>query len=212
MKGPAGLHMRNVEIEGVGPWMWRDADHWGWKHPKQEFPALRDLILDHAPRRHVIVQAGGCMGMYPRLLAEHFETVYTFEPDPVNFYCLVANCSDARIVKMQAALSDMAGARTFQPGPDFNAGLGTIADAPGSTIALPLDALALRDVDVMQFDCEGGEHKIIKGARDTIERWRPLIAVEKPDAALRITLEGLGYREVGRCGRMPDVVFSAQRK
>ena len=36
MKGPDGLHMRGVQIEGLGPWMWRDGDHWGWQQPLQE--------------------------------------------------------------------------------------------------------------------------------------------------------------------------------
>ena len=32
------------------------------------------------------------VGMYPRLLAERFQYVYTFEPYYLNFRCLVHNC------------------------------------------------------------------------------------------------------------------------
>lgn len=157
-----------------------------------------------------MVQAGGCMGMYPRLWAEHFDTVYTFEPDPVNFYCLTANCAAANIVKMQAALGATGGIGRLQPGPDFNAGLGAvIPDATGAVIMLSLDALNLPTVDAMQLDCEGCEAPIIEGAAATIARCKPVISIEAPDTQLRVTLEGLGYREVGRCGTMPDVVFAA---
>lgn len=211
MKAPVGLHLRNETINGLGPWLWRAEDYWAWKHPLTEWPALRDLILGFAPQRRVIVQAGGCMGMYPRLWAEHFATVYTFEPDAVNFYCLTANCADAGIIKMQAALTDSAGVYAFEPGPDFNPGLGKVSDAPnGTIIGIPLDALRLPVVDVLQLDCEGGELVAIRGATHTILTLRPLIAIEKPDHELRIMLDSLGYAEVGRAGTMPDVVFEAR--
>lgn len=37
-------------------------------------------FLPHITGRAVAVQAGGAVGYVPRLLARHFETVYTFEP------------------------------------------------------------------------------------------------------------------------------------
>lgn len=209
MKAPAGLHLRQVSINGIGPWMWREADYWAWTHPLQEFPALRDLILTHAKDTRVMVQAGGCMGMYPRLWADFFRTVVTFEPDPVNFYCLVANCPNEGIIKLQVGLTDTAGMCALKAGPDFNAGLGSLhPDPAGSVAAVPLDALALPVVDAIQLDCEGGEDKVIAGAIATIARCRPVISIERPGDELRKTLADIGYAEVGRCGTMPDVVFA----
>ncbi len=207
MNGPDGLAMRQVIIEGAGPWMWRAADEWAWHLPMADWPALRDLVLQHTVSPRVIVQAGGCMGMYPRLWANHFETVYTFEPDPINFYCLVANCPSGRIVKMQAALSATAGLGSMQRVLPENAGAGCLALAGGTVPVLRLDDLALPSVDVMQLDCEGGEEGIIAGALDTIARSHPVIAVEAPSASLRRRLCALNYTEAGRAGCMPDVVF-----
>lgn len=211
MKAPAGLHIRPDRIDGIGPWMWREADHWGWEHPRSGYAGIRNLILRHTRDRKVMVQAGGCMGMYPRLWAEHFEAVYTFEPDPINFYCLVANCPSDRIVKVQAALSDTAGLGTLGSAPDFNAGFARLQpELPGATLMLRLDDLQLPRLDALQLDCEGHEARIIAGATETIARCRPVICVEAPDAVFRAAFEALGYVEVGRVGTMPDVVFSAR--
>ncbi len=203
------LEVRDQKVEGVGPWLWRESDFWAWQHPALEFPALRDLILKHAKARRVMVQAGGCMGMYPRLWAKDFDRVFTFEPDPVNFHCLSYNCMDGDIVKMQAALSDNAAVLGFEPGPECNAGMGKIRQGRRFTVAaIPLDALRLPVVDVIQLDCEGHEEKAILGARSTIEKCRPVIAIERPDSSLRHLMLSLGYVESGRCGSMPDVVFT----
>ncbi len=206
MNGPDGLSMRQVIIEGAGPWMWREADEWAWHLPMADWPALRDLILQHTVNPRVIVQAGGCMGMYPRLWANHFDTVYTFEPDPINFYCLVANCPAERIIKMQAALGATAGVGSIQGAPPHNAGFGRLM-AGGNVPVLRLDDLALPSVDVLQLDCEGGEEDIIAGALSTIARSRPVISVEAPSVNLRLRLFSLDYIEVGHAGAMPDVVF-----
>lgn len=209
MQAPSGLHIRKDMVEGVGPWMWRQADHWGWEHPKREFRWLRDAILAHTRERKVIIQAGGCLGMYPRLWADSFEHVYTFEPDPVNFYCLVANCPSERIIKMQAALSDTCRFGVLQPGPDFNAGMGKMETEPGPIPMLALDAMEFPAVDAIQLDCEGHETKIIAGAVNTLRKHHPVVSIEKPDAAARDMLGELGYVEVERVGLMPDVVFAA---
>lgn len=212
MKAPAGLHIRTTLVEGVGPWMWREADHWGWEHPRREFAFLREAVLAHTLQRRVIIQAGGCLGMYPRLWSDSFEHVYTFEPDPVNFYCLVANCPSDRIIKMQAALSDTCRFGAFLPGPDFNAGLGKMECEPGPVPMLALDALEFPHVDAIQLDCEGHETKITAGALKTLRQHRPVVAIEKPNTAARDILSELGYAEVERVGTMPDVVFTARKK
>ena len=67
--------------------------------------------LKHVPedRRRVCVQAGGHVGIYAVALAEHFDRVYTFEPEPENWECLCANLEERvthdRIIARNIALS-----------------------------------------------------------------------------------------------------------
>ncbi len=49
-------------------------------------------VYPHVRKFEVAVQAGGNCGLWPRELGQKFETVYTFEPDPVNFRCLCTTC------------------------------------------------------------------------------------------------------------------------
>lgn len=207
MMVPPGLHIRKEVVEGIGPWVWVASDRWGWEQPREEFPALRDLILSKVRGRGRIVQAGGCCGMYPRLWAEYFDTVYTFEPDALNFYCLSANCGSDKIIKLQAALSDTTGTVSIEHTAPGNVGMHRIGKPPGHVPAIRLDNLILHDIDAIQLDCEGHEGKIIEGALQTIHRCMPLIAIEAPSKELTARLEDLGYSEAGRCGANPDVVF-----
>ncbi len=202
------IKIRDEKVCGVGPWAWPEKDYKGFQCPADEFPELRDLVLGRTPERHMIVQAGGCCGMYPRLWAEYFEVVYTFEPDHFNFFCLVANCTSERIIKMQAALGEKPGLCAVEKGPDFNVGMHRIAKTPGNVPILRLDDFIFERLSAIQLDCEGYEDRIILGARETINRHRPTLAIEDPCETLRVTLDEMGYKEVAQCGSAPpDFIF-----
>lgn len=64
----------------------------------------KKVWLEHTKGRDVVIQAGGCLGLYPRLFAQYFKHVYTFEPVAINFYCLVQNCQVDNVHKFNAAL------------------------------------------------------------------------------------------------------------
>ncbi len=76
-------------------------------------------------------------------------------------------------------------------------------------LAIPLDALELPAVDVIQLDCEGSEDKALRGAFGTIKNHLPVISIEAPNEKARSILGFFKYREVGRCGSLPDVVFAS---
>jgi FkbM family methyltransferase len=208
------LHVRPVFVDGVGPWLWVEADDWGFLSPARDWFALRDLMLKHTPERRVIVQAGGCCGMYPRLWSNHFFAAYTFEPDPLNFICLTRNCPSPSIIKTEAALSDRTAEGNLISGPDHNVGMHRLGAGQGRTVRrLRLDDLELQCVDAIQLDCEGHEAQAIHGALETIRRHRPVLAIEGPAPELIETICALGYSEAGRCGLgrggvSTDVVFA----
>jgi FkbM family methyltransferase len=210
----AELAVFRPTVDGIGPWLWPKVDDWGFLHPGFTWPPLRDLVLKHARDRRTIVQAGGCCGMYPRLWADHFATVYTFEPEPLNFSCLVQNClAKDNIIATEAALSDTAESGVLLDGPEYNVGAFHIGTGHGQTVRrLRLDDLHFDSLDAIQLDCEGHEPHIIAGAMETISRHRPLLAIEGPSPELTETILAHGYREAGRCGvgqggGATDVVF-----
>jgi hypothetical protein len=72
------------------------------------------------------------------------------------------------------------------------------AEERAATIrSLTIDSLGLARIDLIKLDVEGMEIEALAGAKAAIERARPILIVEavKSDkAALRATLEQLGYR------------------
>jgi FkbM family methyltransferase len=142
-----------------------------------------DLALKHVKNFDVAVQAGGNCGVWPKALGMKFGTVYTYEPEPRNFYCLAHNCWEDHIIKIQAALGD---AYERPVALDYVAGernLGAVAVGldPLELQRFPvmcIDDLGLRNCDLIQLDIEGYEPLALKGAQATIQRCEPVIMVE----------------------------------
>lgn len=128
--------------------------------------------------RRTAVQAGGNVGIFPLLLAEHFQQVLTFEPNPECYACLMANtASNPRIEIHHAALgmgNEPVGFDEVWPG---NCGAGQVKGR-GSIPQHRIDDFELTDVDLIQLDVEGFESKAIIGAAATIEQCRPILMIE----------------------------------
>jgi len=142
-----------------------------------------DQVLTVVPGRTSCVQAGGNLGVFPRYLAKHFESVITFEPAQDLFSKMSANVPDTNVIKIQAALGDRGGVvgtaciRRDSKRMAVHEGLTHIVPV-GIVPRLRLDALELPVVDLLYLDLEGYELYALRGAVETLARCRPVIAVE----------------------------------
>lgn len=175
-------------------------------------------LLPHMDRfkgRRVVVQAGGHIGTYPKLLGEHFERVYTFEPEAENFQCLVRNCPGEHIY---AARGCLAGKRhTLGLNRTTGKNTGQHQVRPNGPIpAYLIDDLGLDACDMLAIDVEGFEVSVLIGAMKTIALFKPLICAEENKRLLHFKhrygdierlLEPLDYRVVDRVGE--DIVLQA---
>ena len=196
-----------IQIEGL--W-WPDDVGEKWRHAFKHVKALEASIALCAQHR-TAVQAGGNIGLWPRRMADVFTQVFTFEPEPLSYECLIRNVPE-RVMCTGIAL----GAEYGRCGIERRS-LGShqvVLDNDSVTVA-PLDWLALHDLDLLQLDIEGYEWHALFGAEETIRRCRPIIHLElrdftaqygSSDAEVRALLDGWGYREVTQ---LPgnDVVF-----
>lgn len=171
-------------------------------------------VLDEAialcPQHQTAVQAGGNVGLWPRRLAEVFQRVITFEPHTESRECLTVNVPESVEVHTEA-LGMFASRGRMQ---SHKLGQHTLESGDEVSI-IPLDALHLTDVDLMQFDIEGYEWFALYGAVDTIRRCSPVIQVElkrhgarygMTDTQVETFLEVLGYTRAATVDR--DVVFA----
>lgn len=137
-----------------------------------------ECIAALAPGRRTVVQAGGCVGLWPLALSQYFERVYTFEPAPTNVACLRQNIAESPTIRAFAgALSNQCGSAGLTR-PKVGAGLWRL-EGDGDVEVVTLDSRRLDGpVDALVLDVEGGEVAALEGADETITRGRPLIWLE----------------------------------
>lgn len=209
---------RNTEVDGFKPcekgWLWVKSDDGAWDGPKDDWEtANKEAYLRYLTKREVVVQAGGNCGMYPRLFAQYFQRVYTFEPDPLNFFCLAANCQKDNIIKMQATLGNQHGMTGVHRRDMNNVGMHVASlSAQGIIPMLRVDDLNLPTCDLMQFDTEGTEAAILEGAAETILKFRPVISLELPSYAANSLMAKYGYVSKGRIAHMDEIFIPEERK
>jgi FkbM family methyltransferase len=165
-------------------------------------------LLDELRRQGVtalrIVDGGAYQGETLRELGEKMpiEQAWAFEPDAANFAALQRQMSgwNGRLAAIDAGLSDRSGELAFTAG----AGAASSVSAGGAQRirALALDeALQGAAVNFVKLDVEGHELPALAGARETIRRCHPVLAISayhRWDDLWRIPAFvdglGLGYR------------------
>lgn len=197
-------YFRDTVIDGVGNWMWRETDSGAWDGPSREWVQThKEAYTKHCKKFDCVVQAGGNQGLYPRLFANIFKTVYTFEPDSYNFHCLVNNCQLDNIIKINACLGNTNRLTKFTNDPNSqNCGTFTVVDDVGIVPMLTLDSFNLEHCDLIQLDVERYERNVLEGAVETIKKFKPVISCECGDGGF---LEQFGYETIETPGA--DLVY-----
>lgn len=203
------IRIRDETVSDVGPWHWIESDTGAWIGPKDEWEtSYSHVLLENITDWSVCVQAGGNQGMYPRLLSNMFERVYTFEPDPLNFHCLVNNCQVDNVYKMQAALGADTGLIRVNRISMHNTGMHTVAsDGDCFVPMLTIDSLKLASCGLIQLDVECYEVHAISGALETIERCRPIIQCENGNDKILELIRPFGYEAI--CQSHADTFYKA---
>ena len=175
--------LRDELIDDTKPsqrgWLWPAKDDGLWDGPKENWPQFKQIIQRHCKKFETVVQAGGACGMYPMLLSNMFEVVYTFEPTVRSFHCLTHNTPKENIVKMNAALSHAHEMVRINISDESNVGTNSVTpDRLGIIPTLMVDDLDLPSCDFIMLDTEGFEYNVLLGAQQTIEKFKPLISLE----------------------------------
>lgn len=191
-------YSRKHLVDGKENWVWTLNETGAWDGPLSDWEnSHKNLYLTHCKNFRTVVQAGGNQGLYPYLFSTFFEHVYTFEPDGLNFHCLVNNCQKDNVYKFNCALGPRAGMVGLHRPTMNNSGMHNVV--PGDQIpVLPLDAFDFPHVDLIQLDIEGYEYEALLGAQETIRKHSPVITVERNNEPIRTLLESLGYVESDR--------------
>jgi FkbM family methyltransferase len=206
------LKVIETEVEGHSHWVWPIADLGCWDAiTKAWLGGQREAYLQHTPhRRNVAVQAGGNCGLFPRLLNNHFQRVYTFEPDFLNFHCLTLNCQKENIFKMQAALGSSPRMVDLDKSWDWNVGGFTVRDGNNRIPMITVDSLNLDTCDLLQLDVEHHDYQALLGSVNTINKFQPVVSVEYCNDEIYRLMNMLNYVEVEKS--YDDSIFVPRKR
>lgn len=154
----------------------RHLDYWK-RHENDMLPAI-----ELCKQKLVCIQAGGNVGLWPKILADYFETVYTFEPHPALYQCLVRNCEAPNVIKMQAVL----GATNTPVNMRWKSiGAHWVLPEKGVFPSIRIDDLNLHACDAIFLDVEGFEFYVLQGAIETLKKYKPIIQLEDKEVEYR---------------------------
>jgi len=172
--------MKQLTVLKDNKWVWPANDENSWEGQNKHI-SLAEHVLPYVANKNIMIQAGGNCGFILSTFIHQFKNVYTFEPDPVNFYCLNQNVTAPHVFKMQACLGESKETVNVQQlvraGRLHDIG-GVHVSGLGATPTIVIDDLNLPGCDLIQLDVEGYEVKALKGAVETIKKYRPVICVE----------------------------------
>jgi FkbM family methyltransferase len=195
--------------EDLEAW-WPDYDHKPEKCKQfvdHGLPAI-DVAVQRCRGAEVAVQAGGHAGFWPKRLREIFRKVYTFEPEPILYECMVRNTASSEpgagtVYFYPLGLGAEVGRARFKS--HVSAGSWRVDPAGEYEIELTtVDSLELPACDAIFLDIEGYEAKALIGARKTVARYKPVILCEllpRSAEAIEAWMHVNGYKQVARFGR-----------
>lgn len=201
-------YVRNDVVENETNWLWIKGEVGAWDGPVKDWTVSHSIkYFKYLKSTNTVVSAGGNQGLYARLLSKRFKQVYVFEPDPLNFFCLTFNTQFENVFKFQCALGETNKTVSLFRHSKENSGETTVDDRlPGIIPCITIDSLGLTSCDLIQLDIEGYEINAIKGAADTINKFKPVVILENGHLSHCTELmHSLNYKAVDRS--VSDTIF-----
>lgn len=132
-----------------------------------------ELIGEH----DVVVDAGANIGLFSVFVASKYPgvTIYAFEPTPSTFQILKENTKYYPNIKVfNHGLGERAEAKSIISGK--HPGMNYVGDGGTPIEIKTIDSLGI-PMNFLKMDTEGYEANILKGAAETIKKYKPIIAM-----------------------------------
>jgi len=148
-------------------------------------PQSRRLWAEWCAKGGMVLDVGAYTGLFAIGAVKLGCYAISFEPMPFNAERVAKNArlNGVEFVQMQAALSDRNGEIeiTYNPKTPFFTSGASLVRKKGSKLTvktLTIDSLKLPQVTAIKIDVERGEPFVLRGARETLARCRPMMLVE----------------------------------
>ena len=201
-----------TDPEGYELWRTPKGNFWIPSENGKELPLLIANVEQHIDRLgsscqvhsgDIVLDCGAHVGLFvTEAISSGASVVVAVEPAPENIVCLKRNFAEeirsGRVMVYPKGVWDREETLSFKTNPHFSGGDRVVFDPqdnaevqriPVTTIDRLVTELGLQRVDFIKLHVEGSEHQAIKGARNTIGRFRPRLAIaanHRDDDAQRI--------------------------
>lgn len=228
---------RNVSLKINTSWTMGFSIFWSGFHELRELLFLHKFLKPDM----VLVDAGANMGEYSLFAAKRLThgKVLAFEPMPKMLTLLNENIglnNFSAIRVFPYGLSDKEGVLPFHELDEQNGneGLSTfypgtkkvkdVTEAPLKSFDAEFESYQVNRIDFIKLDIEGGELSALRGAKKSIEKFRPLVMVEINEATYTAAgytvhdvydfFTGISYSpfEIDRTGDLKPALKTAKMK
>ena len=173
----------------------------------------RANALKYVKKWGVAVDIGAHVGLWSREFCQRFKRVYAFEPMAAHRECFLKNVQYDNFTLHPVALGERDGSVKMATVDHSTGGTHIDPGQPGDTPMTTLDSYEIPTIDFMKLDCEAYEIYVLRGAKETLLRCKPVICIEQknqgyfgnPRYIASDYLKSLGAKEVSRF--KDDLVF-----
>ena len=167
--------------------------------PAQYQDDVRDAAYKYVTDFDIAVDVGANVGLWAKPLTEKFKHVIAFEPLEQVYSCLESNVQNLNVEIHKYALGNVNDNVEMiydseNTGGSFVSKVGT-----GNIVIKRMDDLDLPKFGLLKIDCERHELEVLKGAMDTILKYKPIIVCEQQadtNECAGMYLKSFGAREI----------------
>ena len=159
---------------------------WVVEHNRLDFDInALPTYLPYFPKNGTLINIGANIGCYAYAFKDIASKIICFEPNKEAFECLEYNLAKYKNVSIyNIAISDKHTTCNVNNECD-NVGMAFVEENPNGTIQTKtIDSFNFNSCDFIIMDCEGFELKALQGAKETINKYKPIMIIEINDMTL----------------------------
>jgi FkbM family methyltransferase len=167
--------------------------------PAQYQDDVREVAYKYVTDFNIAVDVGANVGLWAKPLTEKFKRVIAFEPLEQVYSCLENNVQNLNVEIHKHALGNVNDNVKMVYDSENTGGSFVSEVGTGDVIIKRMDDLNLPKFGLLKIDCERHELEVLKGAIDTILKYKPIIVCEQQadtNECAGMFLKSFGAREI----------------
>jgi len=160
---------------------------------------VRDEEYKYVTDFNIAIDVGANVGLWAKPLSKKFNRVFAYEPLEQVYICLERNVNPSKVYINKFALGSTNN-KVNMVYDHINTGGSYVSEVGTGSIDIKrMDDLNLPKFGLLKIDCERHELEVLKGAIETILKYKPIIVCEQQadtDECAGLFLKSYGAREI----------------